>query len=72
MPVQSAAGHRLPFGLIQNTFFGWQEMSESFLARCLQWMEDPSRGADMRRAVHKALWTRTDSPYCLPWELPLE
>ncbi|NBI67414.1 DUF1266 domain-containing protein [Pseudoflavonifractor sp. 60] len=58
--------------LIQTTFSGWQEMSESFLERCLQWMEDPSVGADRRRAVHKALWTRPDSPYCLPWDLPLK
>lgn len=58
--------------LIQKTFSGWQEMSESFLSRCLQWMEDPSLGADMRRAVHKALWLRPDSPYNLPWDLPLE
>lgn len=57
--------------LIQKTFSGWQEMSESFLARCLQWMEDPSLGADMRRAVHKALWLRPDSPYNLPWDFPL-
>lgn len=58
--------------LIQNTFSGWQELSESFLARCLQWMEAPSLGADMRRAVHKALWLRPDSPYNLPWDIPLE
>lgn len=58
--------------LIQQTFSGWQEMSESFLSRCLQWMEDPSLGADMRRAVHKALWLRPDSPYSLPWDLPLD
>ena len=57
--------------LIQRTFSGWQEMSESFLARCLLWMEDPSPGADMRRAIHKALWLRPDSPYNLPWDLPL-
>lgn len=58
--------------LIQKTFSSWQELSESFLARCLQWMEDPSLGADMRRAVHKALWLRPDSPYNLPWDIPLE
>ena len=58
--------------LIQKTFSGWQEMSESFLARCLQWMEDPSLGADMRRAIHRALWLRPDSPYNLPWDLPLD
>lgn len=58
--------------LIQQTFSGWQEMSESFLARCLMWMEDPSLGADMRRAVHKALWIRPDSPYNLPWNLSLD
>ena len=57
--------------LIQKTFSGWQEMSESFLERCLQWMEDPSPGADMRRAVHSALWLRPDSPYSLPWDFPL-
>ena len=57
--------------LIQKTFSGWQEMSESFLSRCLQWMEDPSLGADMRRAIHKALWLRPDSPYNLSWDFPL-
>ena len=57
--------------LIQKTFSGWQEMSESFLERCLQWMEDPSPGADMRRAVHSALWLRPDIPYSLPWDFPL-
>ncbi|MCI9155654.1 MAG: DUF1266 domain-containing protein [Lawsonibacter sp.] len=57
--------------IIQRTFSGWQEMSESFLARCLQWMEDPSPGADQRRAAHKALWLRPDSPYNLPWDFPL-
>ena len=58
--------------LIQQTFSGWQEMSESFLTRCLMWMEDPSLGADMRRAIHKALWIRPDSPYNLPWNLPMD
>lgn len=58
--------------IIQRTFSGWQEMSESFLNRCLQWMEDPSLGADMRRAIHKSLWTRPDSPFNLPWDLPLD
>lgn len=57
--------------IIQRTFSGWQEMSESFLDRCLRWMEDPSPGADQRRAVHKALWLRPDSPYNLPWDFPL-
>ena len=23
------------------------------------------------QAIHKALWLRPDSPYCLPWDLPL-
>lgn len=58
--------------IIQRTFSGWQEMSESFLSRCLMWMEDPSPGADQRRAVHKALWLRPDSPFNLPWDLPLD
>ena len=57
--------------LIQQTFSGWQEMSESFLDSVLEWMEDPSPGADLRRSIHKALWLRPDSPYCLPWDLPL-
>ena len=57
--------------IIQQTFSGWQEMSESFLSRCLLWMEDPSPGADQRRAVHQALWLRPDSPYNLPWDFPL-
>lgn len=57
--------------IIQQTFSGWQEMSESFLSHCLLWMEDPSSGADQRRAIHQALWLRPDSPYTLPWDLPL-
>lgn len=57
--------------IIQQTFSGWQEMSESFLSRCLLWMEDPSPGADQRRAVHQALWLRPDSPYNLLWDFPL-
>lgn len=57
--------------LIQKTFSGWQEMSESFLEASIRWMGIGSQGAELRKAIHKALWTRSDSPYCLPWDFPL-
>lgn len=57
--------------IIQATFSGWQDMSESFLEASIQWMGIGSQGAELRKAIHKALWTRVDSPYCLPWDLPL-
>lgn len=57
--------------LIQKTFSGWQEMSESFLASAEEWMGS-EQGKELRRAIHRALWLRPDSPYGLPWDLPLE
>ena len=57
--------------LIQRTFSGWQEMSESFLASALEWM-GTEQGQELRRTIHRALWLRPDSPYNLPWDLPLD
>ena len=57
--------------LIQKTFSGWQEMSESFLASALEWM-GTEQGQELRRTIHRALWLRPDSPYNLPWDLPLD
>ena len=56
--------------LIQRTFSGWQEMSESFLDSALEWM-GTEQGQELRRTIHRALWLRPDSPYNLPWDLPL-
>lgn len=58
--------------LIQTVFSGWEDMSESFLEASIRWMGFGSQGAELRKAIHKALWTRPDSPYSLPWDLPLD
>lgn len=56
--------------IMQNTFSGWEELSQSFLTACLAWMGSDS-GAQMRRDIHEHLWERRDSPYRLPWNLKL-
>lgn len=56
--------------IIQKTFSGWEEMSRCFLSSCLEWMGS-DRGRDLRKEIHENLWERRDSPYRLPWNLPL-
>ena len=57
--------------IMQNTFSGWEEMSQCFLNSCLAWMGSDS-GARLRLDIHEHLWERRDSPYRLPWNLKLD
>ncbi len=59
---------------IQETFHSWEEMAGSYVEGCVQWTLQsglPMYRADMRREIHENLCRREDSPYRLPWNLPL-
>ena len=62
--------------IIQRVFGGWEELSESYLEAYTNWgMETFGQQAEavieMRRQIQQNLNNRKDSPYRLPWMLPL-
>lgn len=62
--------------IIQRVFGGWEELSESYLEAYTKWgMETFGQQAEavieMRRQIQQNLNNRKDSPYRLPWMLPL-
>lgn len=62
--------------IIQRTFADWAEMNESYLEAYTRWRTQTSPDGDgtavaMRRRIYQNLCSRKDSPYRLPWMLPL-
>lgn len=61
---------------IQATFHSWEEMCEAFLEAYAQWQlrsypQEASANIHRRREVYEALWNAPETPYRLPWRLPL-
>lgn len=62
--------------IIQKTFDGWDELAESYLEAFAAWYARTFAGKEesavkVRRMIYQNLRSRTDSPYKLPWMLPL-
>ena len=62
--------------IIQKSFDGWDELAESYLEAFAAWYARTFKGQEesavkMRRMIYQNLCSRTDSPYKLPWMLPL-
>lgn len=62
--------------IIQRTFADWEELNQSYLEAYARWRSQASPDNDgtavaMRRRIYQNLCSRKDSPYRLPWMLPL-
>lgn len=62
--------------IIQRVFGGWEELSESYLEAYTDWRvqvsgQQAEAAIVMRRQIQQNLNNRKDSPYRLPWMLPL-
>jgi len=62
--------------IIQKMFDGWDELTESYLEAFAAWYARAFEGGAesavrVRRMIYQNLRSRTDSPYKLPWMLPL-
>lgn len=62
--------------IIQKMFDGWDELAESYLEAFAAWYARAFEGGTesavrVRRMIYQNLRSRNDSPYKLPWMLPL-
>lgn len=62
--------------IIQRTFEDWQELAQSYLEAYARWRARMAPDGDgsavrMRNQIYQNLCNRKDSPYRLPWMLPL-
>lgn len=62
--------------IIQRTFGDWEELTRSYLEAYTRWRtrtapDGDGSGVRMRNQIYQNLCNRKDSPYRLPWMLPL-
>lgn len=62
--------------IIQRVFQDWEELAESYLEAYTRWRvgqfgQQAEAAVEMRRRIQQNLYSRKDSPYRLPWMLPL-
>ncbi len=62
--------------IMQKVFQDWEELAESYLEAYTRWRrgefgQQAEAAIIMRKQIQKNLYSRKDSPYRLPWMLPL-